>query len=546
MYHPPLYYGSVAALLSLGGWPADSPLGMLVLRLFQALLAVANAALVLALLRTLFPDRPRLHAAGLLFAAFLPLQLYLFHYPTNETLSSTLSLAVLVLAARLLRSREPRLAGYALLGLALGAALLTRITTLIVGPPALAALAWAALEEKTREGRRARWTGLATTLAVAAVTCGWQYARVLARFGRPVVGNWDKASGFAGWWQDPGFRSFADYTHFGRSLAEPVLGAIGPVWDGLYATLWGDALCGSVSDVAVRPPWNDDLLAAGMLLALLPTAAILVGAFWGLVRLIRAPRPAGLMLAGTAALGLLALVLFSLKVPAYAQVKAFYALPALGALCVALAVGVDLAAGRPGSWRERIVFALLGLFAANAYATYWIDAGDARAYARPLDLARLVGPTQRSERELRAALAIDPRDRASWSALDRLLATAAPGQPVDPLQGPGSATVPAPALVGLARVERLVERPERALELLSAAIERDPLAAEPYVLRAGWRADADPDAAIADLRRALRADPHHQRAHELLARLLEQRGETEEAKRQLQFAERVKDPGKKR
>ena len=38
MYHPPLYYGSVAALLSLGGWPADSPLGMLVLRLFQALL----------------------------------------------------------------------------------------------------------------------------------------------------------------------------------------------------------------------------------------------------------------------------------------------------------------------------------------------------------------------------------------------------------------------------------------------------------------------------------------------------------------------------
>ena len=546
MYHPPLYYGTLAALLTLGGWPADSPMGILVVRLFQALLAIANAALVLELLRALFPGRLRLHAAGLLFVAFLPMQLYLFHYPTNETLSSTLSLLVLVLAARLLRSDAPRAGAYALLGLALGAALLTRITTLIVGPPAIAALAWAAFEERSREGRRARWLGLGTTLAVAGVTCGWQYLRVLARFGRPVVGNWDKASGFATWWQDPGFRSAGDYASFGRSLTEPVLAAVGPVWDGLYATLWGDALCGSVADVAVRPPWNDGLLAAGMLLALLPTSAILLGGAWGLARLIRAPRPAGLMIAGTAGLGSFALVLFSLKVPAYAQVKAFYALPALGAFCVALALGADLAAGSARGWRARIVFALLGLFAASAYATYWIDAGDARAYARPLDLARLAGPTPRSDQELRAALGLDPRDRASWIALDRLLATTPPGQPVDALHGPAAADLPAPVLAALARLEQLAQRPERARELLSVAIERDPLAAEPYIQRAASLADADPEAAIADLRRALRADPHHQRAHEQLGRLLELRGETDEAKRQALFAERLKDPGKRR
>ncbi len=428
----------------------------------------------------------------------------------------------------------------------MGAALLTRITTLIVGPPAFAALAWAALEEKRPEGRRARWRGLATALAVTAVTCGWQYARVLARFGRPVVGNWDKASGFSTWWQDPGFRTASDYAQFGRCLTEPVLAALGPVWDGLYATLWGDALCGSISNVAVRPPWNDDLLAAGMLLALLPTAAILLGVLWGLSRLIRTPRPAGLLLAGTAALGLFALVVFSLKVPAYAQVKAFYALPALGALCVALAVGVDLAAGTPGRWRSRIVFALLVLFAANAYATYWIDPDAARAYAKPRDLARLVGSTRHTNEQLLGALAIDPRDRATWSALDRMLAAADAGRPIDPLAGPEAATLPAPMLVSLARLERFEDRPDRALALLSAAIDRDPEVAEPYLMRAEWRTDADPDAAIADLRQALRVDPHHQRAHEQLARLLERRGEMEEAKRQAQFAERVKDPGKKR
>jgi tetratricopeptide (TPR) repeat protein len=545
MYHPPLYYAVVAALLAPGGWPADSPMGILVLRLFQALLAIANAWLVLELLRALFPGRTRLHAAGLLFAAFLPIPLYLFHYPTNETLSSTLALAVLVLAARLLTSAAPRPRDFALLGLALGAALLTRITTLIVVPPALAALAWAAWQDRTREGRRARGLGLATVLAVAGVVCGWQYLRVLARFGRPVVGNWDKASGFATWWQDPGFRSAGDFASFGRALVEPALAAVGGVWDGLYATLWGDALLGSVSDVAVRPPWSDFGLAAGMLLALLPTVAILVGAAIGLARIVRAPRPIDLLIGGTAAAGLFALVLFSLKVPAYAQVKAFYALPAAGALVVALALGVERLAGRAPGWRGRIVFALLAVFAANAYATYWIDGRSARAWARPLELARLAEPTQRDERELRAALALDPRDRASWVALERLLAAAPAGQPVDPLRGPGAAALPAPALVGLARLQQLEGRPERAQQLLSAAIARDPLAAEPWFLRAAWRAEGDSDAAIADLRSALRADPHHQRAHAELARLLEARGDTEEAKRQATFADRLKDPGKR-
>jgi tetratricopeptide (TPR) repeat protein len=325
-----------------------------------------------------------------------------------------------------------------------------------------------------------------------------------------------------------------------------VLASLGSVWDGFYATLWGDGLCSSIANVAVRPPWNDDMLAAGMLIALLPSAAILVGSLWGLSRLIRKPRPGSLLIAGTAAIGLFALVVFSLKVPAYAQVKAFYALPALGALCVALAIGIDLAAGTAGGWRSRIVFALLILFVANAYATYWIDSEAARAYAKPRDLVRLVGSTRHTNEELLGALAVDPRDLATWGALDRMLAAADAGRPIDPLGEPEAATLPAPVLVSLARLERFENRTDRALELLSAAIDRDPHVAGPYLLRAEWRMDADPDAAIADLRSALRADPHHQRAHEQLARLLELRGETDEAKRQALFAERLKDPGNRR
>jgi hypothetical protein len=95
--------------------------------------------------------------------------------------------------------------------------------------------------------------------AVFVATCGWHYLRIWREFGTPLVGNWEAASGFS-WWQDPGFHTFGDYARFGRSLGAPLFSGFWSISDGIYSTLWGDALAGGVSNQAFRPPWNHDLM----------------------------------------------------------------------------------------------------------------------------------------------------------------------------------------------------------------------------------------------------------------------------------------------
>src|SRR5438132_4176145 len=90
-------------------------------------------------LRLLFPARTAF--VGLLLAAFLPMQLYLAHYVTNEILAATLATAALYLCLRLLRSEKPRASQFAWLGLAMGAAMLAKATGILLLPILIAATA---------------------------------------------------------------------------------------------------------------------------------------------------------------------------------------------------------------------------------------------------------------------------------------------------------------------------------------------------------------------------------------------------------------------
>jgi hypothetical protein len=63
-------------------------------------------------LRLFFPSRIDLQLIGLALAAFLPMQLYLGHYVTNETLAATLVTASLYFGLRLLRTENPPVSQY--------------------------------------------------------------------------------------------------------------------------------------------------------------------------------------------------------------------------------------------------------------------------------------------------------------------------------------------------------------------------------------------------------------------------------------------------
>ena len=364
MYQPPLYYLIGAAALSVGKLSINDSQSVLILRLLGGVFGVAQVVLVFLSLRLLLPVRAAV--IGLLLAAFLPMQLYLAHYVTNEILAATLATAALYLCLRLLKREMPRASQFAWLGVALGATMLAKVTALLLLPIVIAAVAAKLHTARVPLAIAARNLGL--LVAICFVVCGWHYARIWMRFGTPLVGNWDVISGFS-WWQDPGYHTAVDYYRFGRSLVHPFFSGFSGFADGIYSTLWGDALCGGGSSLTFA--WHQQPLVAGYLLALIPTALILIGLVVATVQFIRRPSSELFLLLGFSALLVLGLVFMTLKIPSYAQAKAFYALSAITPLCFLGALGWETLTHE----RQRLRFvlgALVAVWALNSLATYWI------------------------------------------------------------------------------------------------------------------------------------------------------------------------------
>ena len=208
------------------------------------------------------------------------------------------------------------------------------------------------------------------TIAAIFLTCGWHYLRIWRHFGSPIVGNWDPALGFP-WWQDPGFHIAGDYFRFGHSLIAPLFSSFNGFADGIYSTLWGDSLCGGLSGLLSRTPWNYQLMIAGYWLALLPTTLVIVGAAVALYRFVRQASPEWFLLLGLSAFITLALVFMTLRVPSYAQVKAFYGLSAIVPFCCFAVIGWQTLTARSGTL-QLFVGTLLIFFSINSFASVWI------------------------------------------------------------------------------------------------------------------------------------------------------------------------------
>jgi Dolichyl-phosphate-mannose-protein mannosyltransferase len=328
MFQPPLYYGVSAAILSLCGLSVTNESAFLILRMLTMLFGIAHFVLVFLAMRLLFPEQLGRQLVGLVLAALLPMQLYLSHYITNETLAATLITASLYVGLRALR--YDNVASYVWLAVCLGAALLTKATALLAFLVVLGALILKRTKERSSVAVWFRTIGL--TVLICFAICGWHYLRIWSHFGKPFVGNWDVSGGFS-WWQDPGYHTAADYVRFGRSLVRPLFSSFAGLGDGIYSTLWGDGLCGGVSALIYRPPWNYDLMVSGYLLALAPSLIILTGAVVALCRFVRNPSEEYFLLVGLSGAISLGVIFMTLTVASYAQIKAFYGLSMLVPLC---------------------------------------------------------------------------------------------------------------------------------------------------------------------------------------------------------------------
>jgi hypothetical protein len=239
MFQAPLYYIISAALLCLFHLKALQPDAARVLCVLNLLLGAAELALILDALRLLFPGRPRWQIVGLFFAAFLPAQIYLLHYPTNEILGAVTTTASLCLCLRILSQEKAPLGLYAALGVVLGAALSSKASAIVALPAIFLALA--AKARFQRQPLLLFLRNASLSLGSCILLGGWHYVRLWRDFGSPLAGNWDAAIG-GSWWQQPGYRTASYYLMFGRSLSRPFFSGFHSFWDGLYSTWWGMAV----------------------------------------------------------------------------------------------------------------------------------------------------------------------------------------------------------------------------------------------------------------------------------------------------------------
>jgi tetratricopeptide (TPR) repeat protein len=403
MFQPPLYYAVSAAALSICRLTVADDAAVAVLRALTMIFGIANFSLVFLSVRLLFPGRLVAQIVGLLTAAFLPMQLYLSHYVTNETLAATLVTATIYVGLRALkRERVPALQ-YICLGAFAGLAMLAKATSLLLIPPLFGALMIKLLQERASISGWCRAFGV--TLAAILITCGWHYARICHHFGTPIVGNWDPALGFP-WWQDPGFHVARDYFRFGAVFISPLFSGFNGFADGIYSTLWGDSLCGGLSDLISRTPWNYNLVVGGYFLAVIPTFIVVLGAVVATHRFVRVPSPEWVLMLSLAAAIVFGVIFMTLRVPSYAQVKAFYGLAALTPLCAFAVAGFSFLSDKwPRS--QFAVTALLLFWALNSFASMWIVESPVRHLH---NAARLTVEHQidRAYAEASTAIALDP------------------------------------------------------------------------------------------------------------------------------------------
>lgn len=362
MYHPPLYYAAGAALLAL----FDGSIAAL--RALNAVAVVVQSAAILGSLRILFPAEPRRVLAGFFVGAFVPMQLYLSQFVTNEVWTAAFASAALWLCLRILARDDRSVLSHLALGTLLGAALLTKVSALLVAGAVLLVLGGRLVARGERSPRT--WFASVGTVTLAlAVVAGWSYARTAWHFGSPLVGNWDPAAGFR-WWMDPGYHTLGDYLRFGESLTHPLFSAWNGCPDALYSTLWGDGLVAGRASVVNAAPWRHSLMFVGYWLALVPTAGVVIGFGAILVRVVREPRAEWFLLLAVAGGISFALISLSLRLPFYAQCKAFYGLSALVPFAAFGGLGLDLLATRLGRARYAL-WIVLGMSVLCFYATYW-------------------------------------------------------------------------------------------------------------------------------------------------------------------------------
>ena len=537
MFQPPLYYMASALVLAGYGRSVGDEDAVYFLKAVNGVIGLLQCWVVLLCLRLLFPENLPAQAAGLLVAAFLPPTLYLSEYVTNEPLAGFLLTVAIYFYLRELRAEKGGLWLPIGIGVALGGAMLTKFSVLLALPCFPLALSLRLVSGKQHACRDwLRSVGL--VFAGFLLVCGWHYARVWARFGTPIMGNWGDTEVYRTWWQDPGFRTSAFYTTFGRVLISPLFSAFHSFADGIYSTLWGDGLASGGFPL----PWNSDLMFAGYWISLGISMVVILGAALTLARLIRQIRGEWLLVFSMVFLFGFGLLWNTLQAPYYCSVKAFYAMPTLLPFSALAAVGWDWLRQRHRAVGTA-VWVLLLVWYMTVYTSLWVRSGNPTTHlVRGMYLARQ-GHYAEAVQSFSIALQLKPEfpearselgaARIHQGKLDEAISQLQEAIRLKPNDADAHNNLGV-ALDMKGQIDKAIIQYQEAIRLKPD----DPEAHNNLGIALGWKGQIDK--AIIQYQEATRLKPDYAEAHDNLRNALLKKGQTDEAIIQYQEAIRLK------
>lgn len=364
MYQPPLYYWIAARIYNLRGGDSYLAPSLRWVQILTATLGALHMVIAAFVLTRFGPRAARPRALALLALGLAPMSLTTNAMITNEPAAGLFGGLAIALALVVFARPGLGVAGGAALGLASGVALLTKFSGLMPATAIGLVLALRVVSDPSRRrSHLAAACGFAATLLASA---GPYYARNYQVYGKLFVGNWDPASGF-GLEQPPGYRTLDFYTRIGEVFSyAPERARWSSLWDGLYASTWGEIHDNFLSIDNYR---TSGLLLIMFALALIPTAAGLRGFARSLAAAREASRHGDvqLMLVATTVFSVAAVALYMSTVPAVSTVKAFFLLHLVVPATLFTAWGLERMS--QGLGRARILLDICGV--ALASVTLW-------------------------------------------------------------------------------------------------------------------------------------------------------------------------------
>jgi tetratricopeptide (TPR) repeat protein len=322
-YQPPLFYTASAALFSLAELLLNNEAAHMALKLIPFLCGIGQIFIAYFASRLVFPKSINLQAISTAFAALIPMNIYISHYVSNESLSALL-IGLLILATIMILIKDSSTKLFCVLGLVTGLAFMTKLTVLVVLPVIALVLLYKLVDEEERSlAAIAGYFGL--TAAITIGLAGWFYFRNWTNFGKIFIGNWDPAAGI-NWWQDPGFHTYKFFSRFGEVFSVPYFSGFYSFFDSMYASFWGDSMLGGRSEFGYGPPWNYEYVSAVYILSLPAMVISVIGAVRAFRDAIFRADKVWLLILGSLFIAIWSVGYMSLRIPYYGQSKAFYGL----------------------------------------------------------------------------------------------------------------------------------------------------------------------------------------------------------------------------